>query len=52
MTLEKAISYVIDQEGIDIISDARLKNYLNDLQAYDTPAIKRIISTMIDDGYK
>ena len=51
MTLEKAISYVIDQEGIDIISDARLKNYLNDLQAYDTPAIKRIISTMIDDGY-
>ena len=51
MTLEKAISYVIDQEGINIISDARLKNYLNDLQAYDIPAIKRIISTMIDDGY-
>lgn len=51
MTLEKAISYVIDQEGINIISDVRLKNFLNDLQAYDTTAIKRIISTMIDDGY-
>ena len=51
MTLEKAISYVIDQEGIDIISNAKLKNFLNDLQAYDTPAIKRIVSTMVDDGY-
>ena len=51
MTLEKALSYTIDNEGIEIFSEARLKNYLNDLQAYDTPAVKRIISTMIDEGY-
>ena len=51
MTLEKALSYAIDNEGIGMISDPKLKNYLNDLQAYDTPAVKRIISTMIDEGY-
>ena len=51
MTLEKAISYAIDNEGIGILSETRLKNYLNDLQAYDMPAIKRIVSTMVDDGY-
>ena len=51
MTLEKAFSYAIDNEGISILSEVRLKNYLNDLQAYDTPAIKRIISAMIDEGY-
>lgn len=51
MTLEKAFVYVIDNEGIGVLSEARLKNYLNDLQAYDTPAIKRIVSAMVDEGY-
>ena len=51
MTLEKAISYAIDNEGIEIISEARVTNYLNDLQAFDTPALKRVISAMIDGGY-
>ena len=51
MTLEKAISYAIDKEGIEIISESRLANYLNDLQAFDSPAIKRIVVTMIDEGY-
>lgn len=51
MTLEEAISYVIDKEGFSIISDARLVNYLNDLQAFGTPAVKRIVSTMAEEGY-
>ena len=51
MTLEEAISFVIEKEGICILSEARLVNYLNDLQAFGTPAIKRIISTMTADGY-
>ena len=51
MTLEKAISYVIEQEGIGILSEARLRNYLNDLHAFDSPAVRRIVSTMVDDGY-
>lgn len=51
MTLEKAITYAIDHEGIDVINEPRFVNYLNDLQALSTPAIKRIISTMVNDGY-
>lgn len=51
MTLEKALSYAIDKEGIAIITEARLANYLNDLQAFDSSAVKRIVSTMIDEGY-
>ena len=51
MTLEEAISYVIEKEGICILSEARLVNYLNDLQAFGIPALKRIISTMTVEGY-
>lgn len=51
MTLEKAITYAIDHEGIDVINEPRFINCLNDLQALSTPAIKRIISTMVNDGY-
>lgn len=51
MTLEKAMTYAIDHEGIDVINEPRFVNYLNDLQALSTPAIKRIISTMVNDGY-
>lgn len=51
MTLEQAISYAIEHEGIEIINEARFVNYLNDLQALSTPAIKRVISTMVSEGY-
>lgn len=51
MTLEQAISYAIEHEGIEIINEARFVNYLNDLQALSTPAIKRVISTMFSEGY-
>lgn len=51
MTLEKALSYAIEHEGIGIITESRLKNYLTDLQAFDTPAIKRIVTTMVEEEY-
>lgn len=51
MTLEKAIFYVIEKEGIGIIGETRFVNYLNDLQAFDMPAVKRIVVTMVSGGY-
>lgn len=51
MKLEQAIAYAIEHEGIEVITEIRFVNYLNDLQAFDTPAIRRIISTMVTDGY-
>lgn len=51
MTLEQALSYAIENEGVGIISEARLKNFLTDLNAFDSPAIKRIVVTMVDEGY-
>jgi len=51
MTLERAIAYAIDREGIGIITEARFLNYLTDLQAFTTPALKRIVSAMIEDKY-
>ncbi len=51
MTLEQAISYAIEREGIDIVTEPRFVNYLNDLQALSTPAIKRVISTMVSEGF-
>lgn len=51
MTLEKAILYVIEKEGIGIIGETRFVNYLNDLQAFDMPAVKRIVVTMVSGGY-
>ncbi len=51
MRLEQAISYAIEQEGIDVIDKLQFVNYLNDLQALSSPAIKRVISTMVIEGY-
>lgn len=51
MTLEQAISYAIEHEGIDVITEPRFVNYLNDLQALSTPAIKRIVSTIVSEGF-
>ncbi|MCM1139395.1 MAG: hypothetical protein NC453_12565 [Muribaculum sp.] len=51
MTLDQAISYAIEHEGVDVIAEQRFVNYLNDLQALSTPAIKRVVSTMVGEGY-
>ena len=51
MTLESALSYAIDNEGIGILLENRLINYLNDLQAFDSAEVKRILTTMIEEGY-
>lgn len=44
MKLYEAIEYVINKDGIGIICEQRFTNYLSDLQAYETPAIRRIVS--------
>ena len=51
MTLEKAILFAIETEGIEIISETRFVNYLSDLQAFDKPAVKHIVGTMVTGGY-
>lgn len=51
MKLHEAISYAIEREGEDIITRPLLVNYLADLQAYDTPAIRRIVETFATAGY-
>lgn len=51
MNLEQAIAYAIDHEGIGIISEARFVNYLTDLQAFSSPALKRVVSAMVEEGY-
>lgn len=51
MTLEKAISFAIEKEGIGIISEVRFVNYLNDLQAFDRPAMKRVVQSLVSGGY-
>lgn len=47
MTQEQAISYAIEHEGIDVITEPRFVNYLNDLQTLSTPAIKHIILQLV-----
>jgi len=51
MTLEQAISKIIDLEGVKIMSEDRFLNYLDDYQAYPNPATKRIIKAMITERY-
>ena len=51
MTLEEAILYAIDKEGIEIIGEVRFVNILSDLQAFNMPAVKRIMGTMVSGGY-
>ena len=43
MTQEQAISYAIEHEGIDVITEPIFVNYLNDLQTLSKPAINHII---------
>ena len=51
MKLSEAIEYAINKDGLEIIRDRRLVSYLADLQAYETPAVRNIIATIIDEGY-
>ncbi len=51
MKLYEAIEYAINKEGIEIICEQRFTNYLADLQAYEIPAVKRVVSAIIDDRY-
>lgn len=51
MKLYEAIEYAINKDGIQIICEQRFANYLADLQAYETPAVKRVVATIIHDGY-
>ena len=51
MKLYEAIEYAINKDGIGIICEQRFTNYLTDLQAYETPAIRRIVSIILNDRY-
>lgn len=51
MKLYEAIEYAINNDGIEVICENRFVNYLTDLQAFETPAIKRVIATIVHDGY-
>ena len=51
MKLFEAIEFAINQEGIEILREHRLVNYLADLQAYEMPVVKSVISTIIGEGY-
>lgn len=50
MKLHEAIAYAIDRDGLEVIRDRRLLSYLADLQAYETPAVRNIIATIINEG--
>ncbi|SKA23883.1 hypothetical protein SAMN02745202_02579 [Segatella oulorum] len=51
MKLYEAIEYAINNDGLEVICENRFTNYLADLQALETPAIKRVIATIVHDGY-
>ena len=51
MKLYEAIEYAINKNGTDIICEQRFANYLADLQAYETPAVRRIIAAIMREGY-
>lgn len=52
MELHQALKHIIKAEGQDIVTDLRLVNILNDLNAYqDIQGSKYIIRAIIDDGF-
>lgn len=51
MKLYEAIEYVINHNGLEVICENRFTNYLTDLQAFETPAIKRVMVTIVHNGY-
>lgn len=51
MKLYEAIEYVINQHGTDVICEQSFVNYLADLQAYETPAVRRVIAEIMREGY-
>ena len=50
MKLYEAIEYAVNQNGTDIIREQRFANYLADLQAYETPAVRSVITAIMRDG--
>lgn len=52
MELHQALKHIIRSEGQDIVTDLRLINILNDLNAYqDIQGSKYILRAIIDDGF-
>lgn len=52
MELHQALKHIIKAEGQDIVTDLRLVNILNDLNAYqDIQGSKYMIRAIIDDGF-
>lgn len=51
MKLYEAIEYAVNQNGTDIICEQRFANYLADLQAYETPAVRSVITAIMREGY-
>lgn len=51
MNLEQAIAYTIKSEGVGIVNEKRFVNYLHDLGAFQQPAMKRIMTVMVEGGY-
>lgn len=52
MELHQALKHIIKAEGQDIVTDLRLVNILNDLNAYqDIQGSKYMVRAIIDDGF-
>lgn len=52
MELHKALKHIIKAEGKGIVTETRLVNILNDMNAYqEMPAFKYILRAIIADGY-
>lgn len=51
MELHEAIKTIISQFGIDILSDRKFINALQDYYHFDVPAKKRIVASLIEEGH-
>ena len=51
MKLFEAIEFAVNQDGIEVLSEQRFANYLADLQAYETPVVRRVVTTIVKEGY-
>ena len=52
MELHQALKLIADTEGFSVLSEKRLLNILNDLQAFgEMPSSRFIISSMINEGF-
>ncbi|MCF0256408.1 MAG: AAA family ATPase [Bacteroides heparinolyticus] len=51
MKLFEAIEFAVNQDGIEVLRKKRFANYLADLQAYETPVVRRVVTTIVKEGY-